>query len=80
MFYADCEGLQAGNTVPVSAKYSSLMHMNKKFKSLMGKAKRILWASAGEETSSREYIVTNLYSKLLYTFSDVVVFVLSNHR
>lgn len=46
----------------------------------MSKAKKILWTSDSDESSSREYIVTNLYSKLMYTFSDVVVFVLNNTR
>lgn len=32
------------------------------------------------ETKKREYAVTQLYPRLLYTFSDVVVFVLRNPR
>ena len=33
-----------------------------------------------EERSSREFAITNLYSKALYVFSDVLVFVLENPK
>ncbi|KAI2469690.1 hypothetical protein F4781DRAFT_431214 [Annulohypoxylon bovei var. microspora] len=39
----------------------------------------IVWAIT-PETKKREYAVTQLYPRLLYTFSDVVVFVLRNPR
>lgn len=39
----------------------------------------IVWAVT-PETKKREYAVTQLYPRLLYTFSDVVVFVLRNPR
>ncbi|KAI1446662.1 FabD/lysophospholipase-like protein [Annulohypoxylon stygium] len=39
----------------------------------------IAWAIT-PETKKREYAVTQLYPRLLYTFSDVVVFVLKNPR
>ncbi|KAI0888236.1 uncharacterized protein GGS22DRAFT_95044 [Annulohypoxylon maeteangense] len=39
----------------------------------------ITWAVT-PETKKREYAVTQLYPRLLYTFSDVVVFVLRNPR
>jgi len=39
----------------------------------------IAWAVT-PETKKREYAVTQLYPRLLYTFSDVVVFVLRNPR
>jgi hypothetical protein len=40
-----------------------------------GSERPITWAT-DSELSSRQYIVTNLYPRILYTFSDVVVFVL----
>ncbi|KAL3429839.1 hypothetical protein BDV09DRAFT_202723 [Aspergillus tetrazonus] len=39
----------------------------------------LLWATT-EKTKSREYIVRNLYPRLLYTFSDTIVFVTKNPR
>lgn len=39
----------------------------------------IAWAVT-PETKKREYAVRNLYPRLLYTFSDVIVFVLRNPR
>ena len=41
-------------------------------------ARKIRWAQNDKEKSQREYAVTELYPRLLYTFSDVVVFVLRN--
>ena len=41
--------------------------------------REITWANT-EEKRSRQFAVTNLYPRLLYTFSDVVVFVLKNAR
>jgi hypothetical protein len=39
----------------------------------------IAWAT-NPETRKREYAVTQLYPRILYTFSDVVVFVLRNSK
>jgi hypothetical protein len=39
----------------------------------------LLWATT-EKTRSREYIVRNLYPRLLYIFSDTIVFVTKNPR
>lgn len=44
-----------------------------------GSERDIVWAVT-PETKKREYAVTQLYPRLLYTFSDVVVFVLRNPR
>lgn len=41
--------------------------------------REITWANT-EEKRSRQFAVMNLYPRLLYTFSDVVVFVLKNAR
>lgn len=41
--------------------------------------REILWADTNEKRS-REFMATHLYPRLLYTFSDVVVFVLNNPR
>jgi len=70
--YADCEGLNGGNSPPQSlaaaAKYST-----KKMLQRLAKNVRLYWR--GSEDAGREFIVSNLFSRMLYTFSDVVVFV-----
>ena len=43
-------------------------------------SRNLKWAHGDKEKSKREYAVTELYPKLLYTFSDVVVFVLRNPK
>ncbi|KAK2606241.1 hypothetical protein QQS21_003289 [Conoideocrella luteorostrata] len=48
-------------------------------KSRYGSQRKILWAS-NPEMKKREFSVTQLYPRLLYTFSDVVVFVIRNPR
>jgi hypothetical protein len=41
--------------------------------------REITWATTSEK-QTREFAVTQLYPRLLYTFSDVVVFALKNPR
>ena len=43
-------------------------------------SRKISWAIGDKEKSKREYAVTELYPKVLYAFSDVVVFVLRNPK
>ena len=45
-----------------------------------GAPRSLKWAAGDKEKSKREYVVTELYPRLLYTFSDVVVFVLRNPK
>ena len=45
-----------------------------------GAPRKIAWALGDKEKSKREYAVTELYPRVLYTFSDVVVFVLRNPK
>ena len=40
---------------------------------------KILWAQEAHRRS-REFIVENLYPRLLYTFSDIVVLVMRNAK
>ncbi|EWY81854.1 hypothetical protein FOYG_16063 [Fusarium oxysporum NRRL 32931] len=59
-----------------------LLHVESKAKlkkSRYSSQRNILWAST-PATKKREFSVTQLYPRLLYTFSDVVVFVLRNPR
>lgn len=87
--YADCEGLKGGERVPLGAlpkrkdkpsKVGRIDSFERKVQKLHHTSERdITWADTNAKRS-REYMVTNLYPRLLYTFSDVVVFVLKNPR
>jgi len=76
VFYADAEGLDAGVQTPIGAstRRRSKLHRTR------GGAKRILEWALTKQQQERPYIVSELYPRLLYTFSDVVVFVLNNER
>jgi hypothetical protein len=91
--YADCEGMEGGEKIPRGAKYKgseisdgqpgnkspSTSMQNKLRKKIKGAKNKIKWVDSPEK-GKREYAVKELYPRLLYTFSDVVIFVLSNAR
>jgi len=93
LLYADCEGLAGGEREPMGAKSKLLKRKNENsdnarrtnsFQKNLRKIhltseREITWATTTEK-QSREFAVTHLYPRLLYTFSDVVVFVLKNPR
>lgn len=89
IMYADCEGLEGGEREPLGArlkrrdkpsKIGRVDSFERKVENLHHTSEReILWADTNEKRS-REFMVTHLYPRLLYTFSDVVVFVLNNPR
>lgn len=93
LLYVDCEGLEGGERDPFAATVKSRNrnanqdHNAKKRTDSFTKRLRkrhhssqreICWASP--EKSSRQFLVTNLYPRVLYTFSDVVVFVLKEEK
>lgn len=96
ILYADCEGLEGGERAPKAEAFklqdSALEPGTQRRGSLETKFRRKLqkkghrvsrnlsWATGDKEKSKREYAVTELYPRLLYTFSDVVVFVLRNSK
>ena len=87
ILYADCEGLQGGEIAPGASSYRSDSPKKNSIPSALretlGKVKAmsrdIAWADTPEKRK-REFAVTELYPRLLYTFSDVIVFVLRNVR
>jgi hypothetical protein len=96
MLYADCEGLDGGENIPRGARFkhrdnsvppasrssssNNDPNFRKKIRKVAHSSQRdIVWATT-PETRKREYAVTQLYPRLLYTFSDVVVFVLRNSK
>lgn len=96
MLYADCEGLEGGENTPMAVQYRSSAstplkektkedqfskdHRKRRLvsKGLQVVQKDIKWANS--DTFKRQYAVTELYPRLLYTFSDVIVFVLRNAK
>lgn len=90
ILYADCEGLEGGEREPLGArlkrkelkpsKVGRIGSFERKVQRLHHTSEReITWADTNAKRS-REFAVTHLYPRLLYTFSDVVVFVLKNPR
>ncbi|PVI02430.1 hypothetical protein DM02DRAFT_701953 [Periconia macrospinosa] len=91
MLLADCEGLEGGENIPISAQYREKSsrssekkgrdsNIRKRISKSQNQTRReIKWADTPEK-SKRQYAVTELYPRLLYTFSDVIVFVLRNPK
>jgi hypothetical protein len=80
ILYADCEGLQGGEREPLGAKFKASRAMNSPVTQARYSSERVLSWATSKETKSREFAVSQLYPRLLYTFSDVIVFVLRNPR
>lgn len=89
LLFADCEGLEGGEREPVGASLKRKAERQAKQEAASGGRRRrrlkhtsereLLWADTPRK-QSREYAVAHLYPRLLYTFSDVIVFVLKNPR
>ena len=82
IFFADCEGLSGGEREPISAKVRRQLKKSNGANNNLPQPiseRELGWADTNS-LRSREFAVTNLYPRLLYTFSDVIVFVLKNPR
>ncbi|KAL8689851.1 MAG: hypothetical protein Q9218_004571 [Villophora microphyllina] len=90
ILYADCEGLEGGEREPLATRFRKkgakiskvgrVGSFEKRMQRIPNTSERSLtWADTNVKRG-REFAVTNLYPRLLYTFSDVVVFVLKNPR
>ena len=82
ILYADCEGFEGGEKTPLGARpkrrpNSDVRHVQPEY--AQARSLPIEWANT-EESRQREFAVRELYPRLLYTFSDVVVFVLRNPK
>jgi hypothetical protein len=87
---ADCEGLDGGDREPIGASLKSRFRKEDEqiARNDDGFFKRqrvsyecaLQWSMIGPKTRSRGFAVTHVYPRLLYAFSDVIVFVLRNHR
>ena len=88
MLYADCEGLDGGEREPVNSRFrrAKLEHhdengINDDYNgsARYSSVRELMWADSPERRS-RQFAVTYLYPRLLFTFSDTIVFVLKNPR
>lgn len=84
ILYADCEGFEGGERVPLGASSRSRRRQSWDPRASDTSAtdihsRPLEWANE-EASRQREYAVTALYPRLLYTFSDCVVFVLRNPK
>lgn len=82
ILYADCEGFEGGEKAPLGSRgrlYGGPTDLSESHAEDSVRTRQIRWATT-EERRKREYAVTNLYPRLLYTFSDCVVFVLRNPK
>ncbi|KAI3317161.1 hypothetical protein HD806DRAFT_515838 [Xylariaceae sp. AK1471] len=89
LLYADCEGLEGGEREPLGAMFKRKRRQDyssqdpeieaNSFKTKVISERELHWANE-PRARGREFAVTNLYPRLLYTFSDVIVFVLRNPR
>ncbi|KAL8792167.1 MAG: hypothetical protein Q9195_005263 [Heterodermia aff. obscurata] len=84
LLYADCEGLEGGETAPRESQLRDTMRKSRQGPirpHLLGaRPKELIYAKKNSEAQNRECVVCKVYPRLLYTFSDVVVFVLCNTR
>ena len=89
ILYADCEGLEGGEREPLGArrrrrdkpsKIGRIGSFEKNVQKIYHTSEREITWTDSNARRSREFAVTHLYPRLLYTFSDVVVFVLKNPR
>ncbi|KAI9896896.1 hypothetical protein N3K66_007918 [Trichothecium roseum] len=70
-----------GNNMPPQARHRLPNEAKRKLKRTCHRSQRlVLWTQQHDIKKKREFLVTNLYPRLLYTFSDTVVFVLRNPR
>ncbi|KAI8963493.1 FabD/lysophospholipase-like protein [Daldinia sp. FL1419] len=82
LLLVDCEGLSGGEAIPKQLRHHSQGSNTGSGNTSTNRhclTRKILWADT-PHTQKREFAVSQLYPRILYTFSDVVVFVLRNPR
>jgi energy-coupling factor transporter ATP-binding protein EcfA2 len=88
VLYADCEGLEGGEIDPLAVKCrreewntgaNAVKKATLKKIHKVTRSTRLDWATSPEKRR-RQFAVTELYPRILYTFSDVIVFVLRNAK
>ena len=88
LLFADCEGLEGGEREPVGSRYRKIRVQSGRLpdrvafpspRAQYSSERQIVWADTPARRT-RQFAVTHLYPRLLYTFSDTIVFVLKNPR
>ncbi|KAI1125989.1 hypothetical protein F5Y10DRAFT_279102 [Nemania abortiva] len=79
LLFVDCEGLSGGEAAPKQLRQDSSSHSAASYSRRYTAPRKLEWAQT-PQTQKREFAVAQLYPRILYTFSDVVVFVLRNPR
>jgi hypothetical protein len=74
--YVDSEGLNGGNIAPVMAQ----KRLKRRKRDRVPGAKRLKIPWLCDEMKTRSWIVKNFYPRVLFTFSDAVVYVTKNFR
>lgn len=88
VLYADCEGLDGGEREPVGAQFRKRRPNSPALRSYSISrdrpqyisARELHWAAENPKRQTRNFAVANLYPRLLFSFSDTIVFVLKNPR
>ena len=84
LLYADCEGLEGGEAIPRANQLREIIrnsgHGQIRQRLFSTRPRELVYAKKNSEARNREWAVRKVYPRLLYTFSDVVVFVLRNTR
>lgn len=87
ILYADCEGLDGGEREPVGTRFRKARPSSPDARirssaprPLYVSSRELIWASEDSSRRTRNFAVANLYPRLLFSFSDTVVFVLRNPR
>ncbi|KAI7722911.1 hypothetical protein KC353_g95 [Hortaea werneckii] len=76
----DCEGFEGGEKASLDSRLNMRDHAkSSRWSATSARGRPIQWATT-EGTRQREFIVAKLYPRLLYTFSDCVVFVTRNPK
>ncbi|KAI0490453.1 hypothetical protein F4859DRAFT_500816 [Xylaria cf. heliscus] len=82
LLFVDCEGLSGGEAAPKQLRQSQdspSSHPAANYQRRYAVPRKIEWAQT-PQTQKREFAVSQLYPRILYTFSDCVIFVLRNPR
>ncbi|KAI8947268.1 hypothetical protein F4801DRAFT_519668 [Xylaria longipes] len=82
LLFVDCEGLSGGEAAPKQLRQSQDLpssHPAANYQRRYAAPRKIEWAQT-PQTQKREFAVSQLYPRILYTFSDCVIFVLRNPR
>lgn len=82
LLFADCEGLEGGERLPAGPKIcrSRFSWESGDESAVQPTRQRPLRWACTEQMNRREFAVTNLYPRILYAFSDCIVFVLKNPK